>query len=85
MSATAKRSPGIAAHVEDQIGAHGRAEHDAPAIRLVRLDRLAVERDHGRPVVFELQPEDARVGGIDQAQAQALARRAPRRSPGCGR
>ena len=73
MSATAKRCARLAAHVENQIGAHGRAEDDAPAVRLVRLDRLAVERDHGWPVVLELQPEDARVGGIDQAQAQALA------------
>ena len=63
----------LAAHVEDQIGAHGRAEHDAAALRRVRLDRLAVERDHDRPVALELEPEDAGVGGVDQAQADALA------------
>ena len=73
MSATVNRSPGFAAHVDDEIGAHGGAQHDAPAGRLVRLDRLAVERNYRRPMVLELEPEDPRIGGVDQTQAHALA------------
>jgi hypothetical protein len=62
-----------AGHVEDHVGAHGGTEHDAAALGLVRLDRLTVERQDDRPMAGELQSEDARVGGVDQAQAQALA------------
>ena len=63
----------LPSHVDDEIGAHGRAQDDATAGRLVRLDRLAIERNHRRPVVLELQPEDPRIGGVDQTQAHALA------------
>ena len=42
--------------------------------RLVGRDGLTVERDHRRPVVLELEREDARVGGVDQPQPQPLAR-----------
>ena len=45
-----------------------------PPARLVRLDRLAIERDDHRPVVLELQPEDPRIGGVDQTQAQRARR-----------
>ena len=49
------RSPG---QVEHEIDAHGGAEHDTAALRLVRRHRLAVERDHQRAMVPELEAED---------------------------
>ena len=63
-----------ARHVEDEVGAHGGTEDDTAASGLVGRDGLTVERDHHRPVVLELEREDARVGGVDQPQPQPLAR-----------
>ena len=51
------REPGHP-HVEHEIGPLRGAEQDAAAFRLVRLDRLAVERDHKQAMVPELQGED---------------------------
>ena len=63
----------LAAHVDHEIGPHGGAHDHATTGRFVWLDRLAIERDDHRLVILELQPEDARIGGVDQTQAHALA------------
>jgi hypothetical protein len=63
----------LAIHIEHEIGPHGRSEDDPAAGRLMRLDRLAIERHDRRPMVLELQPEDPRIGSIDQTEAQSLA------------
>jgi hypothetical protein len=64
---------GLARHVDDQIGAHGRSEHHPTAVRRVGLDRLAVDGNHFRLVASEFQAEYPGIGGVDQAQADALA------------
>src|SRR3546814_1755134 len=56
-----------------EVDSHRRAEHNATACGAVRLDRLAVERDHRRPVAVELQLEDAGIGGVDQPEPKSLA------------
>lgn len=64
---------GIARHVEDDVGAYGRAEHDKPGFRYIRFNGLPVERQDGRLVTCKVEAEDAGVGGVNQPQADALA------------
>ena len=64
------RLPG---HVEDDVGAHAGAEHDPAVLRRMGCDRVAVERDDLRPVALELQAEDPRIRGVDEAEPDALA------------
>src|SRR5262245_8224668 len=61
-----------AAAVEHKVCTLCRPEHDSA--RSVRPDRLAVESDEPGLVAVELEAVDARVGCVDEPQADALAR-----------
>src|SRR5262245_16552156 len=60
------------AAIEHQVRTLRRPEHD-PA-RSVRLDRLAVESDEPGLVSVEIEAIDARVGCVDEPQADPLPR-----------
>src|SRR5579862_49388 len=62
------------AHLEDQIGAHRRTEENTPALWLMGLAGLTIERDDGRAVTAEAERHDARAGSVDETQAKTLAR-----------
>ena len=65
--------PRLALHVEQDVGAHGRAEEDAACLRLVRIAGLAVDRNNHRTMALEPQRHDAGERPIDEAQPDALA------------
>src|SRR5215471_7564789 len=52
-------------HIEDEIGPHRRAEHDATSLGRMRVTGLAVMGDDDRLVSLEPQSNDARERGID--------------------
>ena len=64
-----------AGNVDDQVRPHAGADQQRLvfAERARRRQRLAVERDQPGRQALEAQAEDPGVGGIDQAQPQALA------------
>jgi hypothetical protein len=66
--------PGTCSRIEIQIDPTARGEPDAILAWAKRFRRLAVEGHDPRGVAFQLEREAAIAGGIDQAQAQSLAR-----------
>src|ERR1041384_4475124 len=63
---------GIAAQVENDIGAHARAEDDASVARLVGFAGLTIERNDERAMSGETECHKARDRGVDDAKAYAL-------------
>ena len=65
-------APASRAGIDENVHAVAGAERDPAVARQERLGRLAVDGHHPCRMPLEAQAQDARIGGIDEPQAQPL-------------
>ena len=61
-----------ARHVDDEVGAHRRPEHQPIAVERMRVAGLSVIGDHDRLVPLEPKPDDPGERRVDDAQPDPL-------------